>query len=64
MKLKKAKLLIMLIGSGVLIGISAGIIYTYFFMSKPPGTLEVLVLGIVIFAIGVVLTIISFRSDI
>ena len=64
MKLKKGKLLIMLIVSGMLVGIGAGIIYIYFFLPKPPGTPEVLVLGIIIFAIGTVLTISSFRSNI
>lgn len=63
MKVKKRTLLMMLIGSGILVGISAGIIYTYFSTSKQPVILELLVLGIVIFAIGVVLTVISFLSD-
>ncbi len=63
MKLKKGKLLITLITSGILVGIGAGMLYIYFFLLKPPRTPEVLVLGIVLFAIGVVLTIISFRPD-
>jgi len=63
MKAKQRKLLIMLIVSGMLVGIGAGIIYTHFSASKQPVTLEVLVLGIVISAIGVVFAIISFRSD-
>jgi len=63
MKVKQRTLLIMLITSAILVGIGAGILYIYFFMPKPPGTPEVLVLGIVISAIGVVFAIISFRSD-
>ena len=63
MKVKQRKLLIMLIVSGILVGIGSGIIYTHFSASKQPVTPEILVLGIVISAIGVVLGIVCFRSD-
>lgn len=63
MKVKKGILWMMLIGSGMLTGISTAIIYTYFSMSKHLRTPEVLVLGMVIFAIAVILAIISFLSD-
>ncbi len=63
MKLKQKTLLIMLIGSGILIGIGSGIIYTYFSTPKQPVTPEILVLGIAILAIAIVLGIITFRSN-
>ena len=63
MKLKKGKLLITLITSGILTGIGGGIIYIYFSASERPRTPELLILGIVIFAIAVVFSIIFFRSD-
>ena len=63
MKVKKRMMVIMLIVSGILIGIGSGIIYTHFSASKQPETPELLVLGIVIFAIAAILAIISFLSD-
>lgn len=63
MKVKKGMLWMMLIGSGILTGISASIIYTYFSASERLRTPEDLVLGIVIFAIAAILAIISFLSD-
>ena len=63
MKVKKGMLWMMLIAGGILVGISANIIYTYFSVSKHLRTPEILVLGIVIFAIAAILAIISFLSD-
>lgn len=63
MKVKKGMLWMMLIGSAILVSISANIIYTYFSVSKHLRTPEDLILGIVISAIAVVLAIISFLSD-
>jgi len=62
-KLKKRTMVIALIVNGILVGIGAKIIYTYFSVSEHLRTPEILVLGIVVSAIGIVFAIISFRSD-